>query len=404
MGARLIVLRKCCNEFHLRFCNFGPIRELRIPITCMSTLVQVSPDIDRVDHRDWLSPNEVLKVFNGIRDPELLMSTFRKVSLRMDYKPNETLYSLIIERLAHARSFDAIEDLLMRIKMENCKLSDEFFRDLIKFYAHVANNPERAVRALYEMPEFRCWPTVATFNCVLNMLVCTKRYETMHELYLAASKLGVKLDACCFNILIKALCQLGKMDAAYALVDEMPKQGCKPNRKTYATLMHHLCEQGNVDEAIRLYERTESTGCHHDTITFNILISGLCKQKRVAEGMDLLDKMKYKGIFPNSGSYLAVIYCLLDMKKSLDAKEYLYRMMSEGFAPSFRSFKLLIQGLCTERLLDDAELVLREMIRHGFVPRMGTWRRLLNKMFPRTGNIYIHNDVFDELTQVGSVG
>ncbi|XP_031474957.1 pentatricopeptide repeat-containing protein At3g14580, mitochondrial-like [Nymphaea colorata] len=404
MGAHWMVFRNCCNKFHFHFRKFGPIQKLRIPIVSLSTLAQVRPDINRVDHKDWLSPNEVLKVFNGIRDPQLLISTFHKVSLRKDYKPNEALYSIIMERLAYAQMFDAIEDILVRIKMERCTLSDEFFRNLIKLFAHVGNNPERAVRALYEMPKFRCWPTVATFNCVLNMLVCTKRYETMHEVYLRASRLGVKLDACCFNILIKALCQLGKMDAAYSLVDEMPKQGCKPNRKTYATLMHYLCEQGNVDEAFQLYERTDRAGCHHDTITFNILISGLCKQKRVAEGMDLLDKMKGKGCLPNSGSYLAVIYGLLDMKKSLDAKEYLYRMISEGSAPSFKSFKLLIQGLCTERLLDDAELVLREMIRHGFVPRMGTWRRLLNRMFPRAGNTYVHNDVVDELTQLECIG
>ncbi|KAF3787048.1 Pentatricopeptide repeat-containing protein [Nymphaea thermarum] len=285
MGAHWMVFRKCCNKFHFHFCKFGPIQKLRIPIASLSTLAQVRPDINRVDHEDWLSPNEVLKVFDGIRDPQLLISTFHKASLRKDYKPNEALYSIIFERLAHAQMFDAIEDLLIRIKMERCMLSDEFFH-----------------------------------------------------------------------------------------------------------------------EAFQLYERTDRAGCHHDTITFNILISGLCKQKRVAEAMDLLDKMKGKGCLPNSGSYLAVIYGLLDIKKSLDAKEYLYRMISEGSAPSFRSFKLLIQGLCTERLLDDAELVLREMIRHGFVPRMGTWRRLLNRMFPRAGNTYVHNDVIDDLTQLECIG
>ncbi|XXG90440.1 hypothetical protein AAC387_Pa12g2208 [Persea americana] len=273
--------------------------------------------LKKLDHRDWLAPNEVLKIFKSLRDPESVITVFEKLSNRKDYKPNEPLYSVMIQKLAHARKFDAIEGLFARIKTENCRLSDEFFYRIIKIYGNVVNNPEQAIKILFRMPDFRCWPSVKTFNFVLNMLVCAKQFDVIHEVYLGAPRLGVTIDACCFNILIKALCQLDKLDAAFALLHEFPKQNCRPNTKTYSTLMHGLCKQGRVDEA-----------------------------------MDLLHQMKLKGCSPNSGSYQAVLYGLLGCEKFVEAKDFIDRMHSE-------------------------DLALKQMVHQGFVPRMGTWKKIL---------------------------
>lgn len=335
----------------------------------------------RLDHKDWLSPNEVLKIFTNLRDPELIMDSFKKLSGRMDYKPREALYQLLIDKLADARNFGAIDELLETAKFENCRLSDEFFYRVIKIYGNIANHLERAIETLLRMPEFHCWPTVKTFNCVLNMLVCAKQYEIIHEVYLSAHKLGVSLDTCCFNILIKGLCQCDKLDAAFSLLHEMPKQGCRPNATTYSTLMHALCRNGRVNEAFEICERMESGDCYPDTITFNVLISGLCKQGRVTEGLTFLKKMKLKGCSPNSGTYQALLYGLLSSKKFLEAKDFIGVMITEGKCPSCLSYKLAIEGLCGENLLNEVDVVLKQMVYQGFVPRMGTWKKIVECMF-----------------------
>ncbi|XXG90441.1 hypothetical protein AAC387_Pa12g2208 [Persea americana] len=336
--------------------------------------------LKKLDHRDWLAPNEVLKIFKSLRDPESVITVFEKLSNRKDYKPNEPLYSVMIQKLAHARKFDAIEGLFARIKTENCRLSDEFFYRIIKIYGNVVNNPEQAIKILFRMPDFRCWPSVKTFNFVLNMLVCAKQFDVIHEVYLGAPRLGVTIDACCFNILIKALCQLDKLDAAFALLHEFPKQNCRPNTKTYSTLMHGLCKNDRVNEAFELFDRMEKEDCYPDTITFNILISGLCKQGRVDEAMDLLHQMKLKGCSPNSGSYQAVLYGLLGCEKFVEAKDFIDRMHSEGIFPSCLSYKMLIEGLCNLNLLNSVDLALKQMVHQGFVPRMGTWKKILGSM------------------------
>lgn len=339
--------------------------------------------LGRLDHKDWLAPNEVLKIFRGLTNPDLLVDAFRKISSRKDYKPSEALYSLLISRLSHARRFGIIEDLLLRIKSERCRVSEEFFFQLIKVYGNVANHPEQAIKTLMMMPEFHCWPTVRTFNFVLNMLVNAKQFDVIHEVYLKAPKLGVELDTCCFNILIKGLCNCGNLDAAFSLFEEMPNQGCKPNARTYSTLMHSLCKNKRVSDAFDLYRRMDADGCHPDTVTFNILISGLCREGKVIEAMEFLKKMKLKGCYPNSGTYQALLYGFIDAGRFVEGREFMGLMLADGYCPSYLSYKSLVEGLCRGSFIADAEEVLKQMVRQGFVPRMGTWREILQCLLLR---------------------
>lgn len=341
----------------------------------------------RLHHKDWLASNEVVEVFAAIRDPNSVITALRHYSKRKDYKPNEALYTVVIDKLAQARLLDAVEEVMRRIKVErNCRLSDGFFRNVIKVYGNVGGRIDKAMETLFDMPQHNCWPSVKTFNFVLNLLVSSRLFDVVHELYVAAPKLGVEIDACCLNILIKGLCECGKLDAALNVLDEFPKQSCTPTAMTFSTLMHGLCDKGNVEAAFGLLEKMEKEGIDPDTITFNVLIAGLRKQRRVEEAMVLLERMKLVGCKPNAGSYQEVLYGLLDVERFVEAKEFTSQIISKGVNPSFASYKLLIHGLCKENLLDDVEWVLKQMPRQGFVPKMGMWRQILRSLFPGKDN------------------
>ncbi|CAL5393743.1 unnamed protein product [Camellia sinensis] len=341
-----------------------------------------SPDSNNptiLNHKDWLSPNEVLKLFQTLKNPNSTLSLLTQLSNRIDYRPNEALYTVIVNKLALAKNFDGIEDIMERIKLErrSYRLSEDFFYNVIKIYGNVAGRINRAIETLFDMPNYNCWPTVKSFNFVLNLLVSSKQFDVVHEVYMGASKLGIEIDACCLNIMIKGLCGCGDLNAAFQVLDEFPKQGCKPNVRTYSTLMHGLCDRGRIEEAFGLFERMEKEGIEPDTITFNILISGLGKQGRVDEGIEFLYKMRLKGCDPNAGTYQEVLYGLLNTKKFLEAKNFMGRMVLIGVSPSFDSFKLTIHGLCDQNLVEDVDWVLKQMVQHGFVPKMGMWKQIL---------------------------
>ncbi|KMZ58475.1 hypothetical protein ZOSMA_76G00310 [Zostera marina] len=130
-----------------------------------------SPLLEKLDHRDWLAPNEAMKIFKTLKNADQVLVALKKISSRNDYKPNESLFSLIVDRLARERRIDDIEDVLQTVKYTKIKVSDSFFSNLIKIYINVANHPEKAIQVLFRMSEFHCCPTIDTFNLVLNMLL-----------------------------------------------------------------------------------------------------------------------------------------------------------------------------------------------------------------------------------------
>lgn len=343
---------------------FSPSRESHIP--------------NHANHKDWLSPNETIKIFQSLKDPNFTLPLFNQISQRKDYNPNEALYTTVINKLALAKDFDAIEALMEKIKLERkCRLSEEFFVNVMKIYGNLGGRINSAIKTLFDMPSYKSWPTVKSFNFVLNLLVSAKQFEVIHEVYMGASRLGVEIDACSLNIMIKGLCQCRKIDSAFAVLDEFPKQNFRPNVRTFSTIMHGLCDRGSIDEAFGLLERMERDGIEPDAITFNILISGLRKSGRVDEGIRLFDRMMVKGCDPNPGTHQEVLYCLLDAKRFVEAKELMCRMIQKGVFPSFESYKLVIQGFCNENLVGDVEWALKQMTRQGFVPKMGMWRRIV---------------------------
>ncbi|KAM5586498.1 pentatricopeptide repeat-containing protein [Rosa sericea] len=366
-----------------------------------STLPSPSSQIPKkLHHKDWLSPNEVLQVFTALQDPNSVLTALDHYSKRKDYKPNEALYTLIIDKLARAHLFDAVDNVMNRIKSERkCRLSDDFFRSVIKNYGNVGGHIKKAIQTLYDMPSFGCWPTVKTFNFVLHLLVSTKMFDVVHQVYLMAPQLGVEIDACCLNIMIKGLCESGKLDSALQVLDEFPQQKCEPNALTFSTLMHGLCVNGKVDEAFGLLKRMENEGIEPDSVTFNILIAGLRKQKRYDEGIELLEQMKLKGCAPNPASYQEVLYCLLDAERFVEAKQFMIRMVSKRVGPSFVSYKQLIQGLCKENRVEDLDWVLRQMMRQGFAPKMGMWRQIIRSVFSKKSDHYCvsYEETIDDL-------
>ncbi|PSR95261.1 Pentatricopeptide repeat-containing protein [Actinidia chinensis var. chinensis] len=355
-------------------------------INSHSLLSQYSDYPISLTQKDWLSPIELVKIFQSLKDPNSTLTLLSQASNRKDFKPTESLYTVIIAKLALANNFDGIEQLMETIKAQkNCRFSENFFYNVIKIYGNFAGRINRAIETLFDMPKYGCWPTGKTFNFVLNLLASTKQFDVVHEVYVSGAKLGIEIDACCLNIMIKGLCGCGDLDGAHQVLDEFPKQGCRPNVRTYSTLMHALCERGQVGEAFGLFERMEREGIEPDAITFNIQISGLRKQGRVEEGIEILHKMRRKGCDPNPGTYQEVLYGLLGAKKFVEAKGFMGRMILEGLSPSFNSYKLIIQGLCDQNLVEDVDWVLRQMVRHGFVPKMGMWRRILRCTFSGTG-------------------
>ncbi|KAJ7948848.1 Pentatricopeptide repeat [Quillaja saponaria] len=245
-----------------------------------------SATMNRLNHKDWLTPNEVLNIINALKEPSSVITVLDRYAKRKDYKPNEAFYTLVINKLAQAHMFDAIENLMQIIRIErNCRLSDEFFYNVIKVYGNMAGRINRAIETLYDMPKYNCWPSVKTFNFVLNLLVSAKLFDVVHEVYMYAPKLA-------------GLRKQGRVEEAKELLERMKFKGCYPNAASY---------QESISPSF---------------VSFKLLIHGLCKMNLLSDVDWALKQMVQQGFVPKMGMWKMILQNLFSGNKNSSCISY----------------------------------------------------------------------------------
>ncbi|KAE8704212.1 putative Anter-specific proline-rich protein APG [Hibiscus syriacus] len=139
-------------------------------------------------------------------------------------KPTEPLFTLIINNLAYAQDFVSIENIMENLKREKaCRLSGDFFQNVVKNMGTSEVESDGRSRPLF-MTGHETWPGVKTFNVVLSLLMNNKLFDVVHEVYVKAPDLGIENEAYTLDILVKGLCENGKLEFTFQLLDGFPKQ------------------------------------------------------------------------------------------------------------------------------------------------------------------------------------
>ncbi|EPS62491.1 hypothetical protein M569_12300 [Genlisea aurea] len=171
-----------------------------------------------------------------------------------------------------------------------------------------------------------------------------------------------------YTVLIKATADDGSMDRALTLLDEMSKAGCKPNAHTYTVLIDAICREGRIKEANGMFRKMMKDGCVPGVVTYNALINGYCKEGRVLSAFELLGLMERKRCPPNIRTYNELIEGLFKIDKPSEALDLSRRVMENGSSPTAVTFNVLINGLCKARQVDAAFGILHFMKRSGVEP------------------------------------
>ncbi|PQQ04671.1 pentatricopeptide repeat-containing protein [Prunus yedoensis var. nudiflora] len=111
------------------------------------------------------------------------------------------------------------------------------------------------------------------------------------------------------ELLVSSYAQMGKLDNAVKLLDEVHcgenkveeavclfrkhmGSHCRPDSWTFNILIRGLCRIGEIDKAFEFFSDMESFGCYPDIVTYNTLISGLCRANKVDRGCRLLKEVQ----------------------------------------------------------------------------------------------------------------
>ncbi|KAJ6405107.1 hypothetical protein OIU84_013142 [Salix udensis] len=305
----------------------------------------------------FISHETAINLIKHERDPQHALEIFNMVVEQKGFNHNHATYSTIIDKLARAKKFQAVDALLRQMMYETCKFHESLFLNLMKYFAK-SSVYERVVEMFNKIqPIVREKPSLKAISTCLNLLVESKQVDLLRGFLLDLKKgYMLKPNTCIFNILIKYHCKSGDLESAFAVVEEMKKSSISyPNLITYSTLMDGLCQRGRfgrIDEAMVLLEEMKETKCKADVVTVNVLLRGFCGEGRTEEALGMLNRLSSEGIYLNKASYRIVLNSLCQKAGMADdAVVALYGLAEMGFKPEPDSWALLVEFVCRERKL-----------------------------------------------------
>ncbi|KAF9589130.1 hypothetical protein IFM89_019180 [Coptis chinensis] len=188
-----------------------------------------------------------------------------------------------------------------------------------------------------------------------------------------------------------------------------------PDLVTYAVLMKDLCDQGKVKEAHQLFHRMIDRRFSPDTLAYNFLICGYGKEGKMQEVKSLYREMIQRGLSPDSTtchflvkgygkvgmllsslnlvvefqrlgvliplelySYLGVALCKKNRPHAV--KSLLRRMVIDGCEPSLEMYNELTQCFYKSDGLIEALSLKAEMIEKGLKPDLFSYRILISSL------------------------
>ncbi|XP_068635677.1 pentatricopeptide repeat-containing protein At1g80150, mitochondrial-like [Aristolochia californica] len=308
------------------------------------------------------------------RDPEKLFLLFKANSHNRLVIESSTTFDDTVSRLAGARRFDYIQELLEHQKALPQGRREGFIVRIIMLYGK-ARMFDQALRTFYDMHLFGCQRTVKSFNAALKVLSLTRNFdEVSFFFYNAPKKFGISLDEFSYNLVIKAFCEMACLSSACLITVEMEKAGIMPDVVTYTTLISALYTSNQHEIADGLWNLMVLRKCSPNIATFNVRIQYLINKRRAWQARSWMQKMLAFGVRPDELTFNLIIkgFCLighLDMaKRTFDALLH----CNSGCKANHKIYQTMIHYLCKGEEYDLAFRLCKDSMVKNWFPSADT--------------------------------
>eukprot|EP00698_Gefionella_okellyi_P000310 TRINITY_DN10261_c0_g1_i1.p1 TRINITY_DN10261_c0_g1~~TRINITY_DN10261_c0_g1_i1.p1 ORF type:complete len:776 (-),score=150.79 TRINITY_DN10261_c0_g1_i1:72-2399(-) len=146
------------------------------------------------------------------------------------------------------------------------------------------------------------------FLSCLDVLVRHNQPDTALQLFRTAKRL--KHTAAEYTTMIRALCGVGRMTDALALLNEMPQRGLAPTDHTYAALAYGCQRIGDETATLELWRQARDGKIRLEAVAFTALISALSKNNLLCEALAAYELMIAQNITPLPSTFDPLLHAL----------------------------------------------------------------------------------------------
>ncbi|KAJ0807935.1 putative tetratricopeptide-like helical domain superfamily, pentacotripeptide-repeat region of PRORP [Helianthus annuus] len=280
----------------------------------------------------------------------------------------------------------------------------QFFSSFILSVSAESNLPKESLHLYMLIRKDNFFPSLASFNLLLECLVSCGQYVRVLELFDHAVGANIRVDQFTFGKAVQSAVKIGDvrrrvMDAR-KLFDEMleTRVDCVvADKVTFNAMIDGYCKVGDVDEAFRIRDKMKGSNVEANLVTFNTLINGLCRAKRMDEAKKVWEDMKAHGFVPDGFSYSS-LFDGFSRSGDLNGLVSLYEQAdNDGIRVNAYTYGVLLNGLCkggrtnkAEEILEGniemALLALERMKSYGLKPSCVTVNSVINQ-YCQSGNL-----------------
>ncbi|CAK8534126.1 unnamed protein product [Lathyrus sativus] len=306
----------------------------------------------------------VISFYARARLPSRAIQTFLSIpSFRCT--PTLKSFNSLLNALLTCRQFQTIAQFSSRLTQfappntctYNILIRSSFFQGYVI----------RALELFDEMRSKGVRPDEVTFGTLIHGLCKNSRlHEAFQMKKLMLEEFKLKPCVSVYTNLVKGVCEIGELDWAFRIKDEMDRKNLRLDANVYNTLINALCKAGRKEDALRVLEEMKESGCHWNSVTCNVMIGEFCREKNFKEAYRILDGVE--GIKPDVFGYNMVIGWLCREGKWSEANDLFLDMPRRKYVPDVVTYRTLFDGLCRGMQFQEAAFVLDEMLFKGYVP------------------------------------
>mmetsp|Transcript_6571 Transcript_6571/g.15472 ORF Transcript_6571/g.15472 Transcript_6571/m.15472 type:complete len:625 (-) Transcript_6571:25-1899(-) len=226
--------------------------------------------------------------------------------------PSQVTYGILLDGFINDNEVEKAVDIFNTMRAEGCQMNTVLYTTLIKGFAR-AGQVDQAVQIYEEMRKER----------------------------------SMQPDVITFSILIKANCDVGRLEDALKMLLAMKEAGLKPDEVVFNNLLGGCINDCKMELAKDLYKEMISSNVKPSVATFSILIRLYAQCKRWDEAVDLLrQELPEQRVSPEPRLFGQLAQCCLRDRQGRRASE-VYKMLTETSTPTAAMNSTLL-GMCAK--------------------------------------------------------
>lgn len=244
---------------------------------------------------------------------------------------------------------------------------------------------EACQRVWQDMLSTGALPSQPSFASVVEAYAGSDQAELCIQLYEGVRRAAGNNDHGYFTTLIRALCKSRRADLAMRayrdvkMKDQLSKEH-ELDLATYVTLIKAHCDAGSIEDAFAIAKDIEKAGLKPDEQVLNALLTACFKEAKLDLGKRAFDELIRAGARPNPASFATMVKLLGRCQQLQDALALFESMEPQhGVAPSCATYAALMHACVRNKQTGRALDLLAQMRdRLSCSPDNATYSLLIN--------------------------